>query len=264
MIHKAALEACDAHDGVRDGVIEDPKQCRFDPKILACKTGDGPECLTGPQVEAARKIYSGARNPRTGQAVFPGLERGSELGWAAAAGGPNAFRIVDDHFKYVVFKNPSWDFRSLDFDRDVALADKLDNGLVNATDPDLGKFVARGGKLIQYHGWNDQLISPRNSVNYYGSVVRSIGPAKVKDSYRLYMVPGMAHCQGGQGTDTFDMLTAIERWVEQGKAPDRIEASRVRDGKTDRTRPLCAYPKVAKYNGSGSTDDAASFVCKAP
>jgi feruloyl esterase len=143
------------------------------------------------------------------------------------------------------------------------LAEQIDNGTINALDPNLKEFFDRGGKLIQYHGWSDPQISPGASVWYYKSVLEMNGGAgKVHDSYRLFMVPGMAHCGGGEGPNTFDTLTALEQWVEQKKAPGQIVASRVRDGKVDRTRPLCPYPQVATYKGSGSTDDAANFVCK--
>ena len=171
----------------------------------------------------------------------------------------------EDHFKYVVFENPNWDFRTLNFDADIMRARKIDNGTIDAMNPDLSAFQRRGGKLIQYHGWADQQMSPGNSVTYYGTVLETMGGLpKVKDFYRLYMVPGMGHCRGGDGTDTFDMVTALEQWVENGKAPDQIAASRVRNGKVDRTRPLCPYPQVAKYKGSGSTDDAANFACAMP
>ncbi len=262
-IHAVALAACDARDGVKDGVIDDPtKVHQFDPKILACKGADGPTCLTASQVEAARKIYAAPINPRTKQIVFPGFEPGSELGWQIVAG-PTPTALATDLFKYVVFKNPGWDYKTLNFDSDVALADMQDNGTNNATDPNLKTFFEHGGKLLQYHGWADQLISPRNSVNYFESVEKAMGgPAKIKDSYRLFMVPGMAHCAGGEGTANFDTLGALEQWVENGTPPSRIEASRIQNGQTDRTRPLCPYPQVAVYNGKGSTDDTKNFVCK--
>jgi feruloyl esterase len=264
-IHKAVLEACDVLDGVRDGVLEDPTRCHFHPEVLACKGADSPDCLTAPQVEAAQKIYAGAKNPRTGQPIFPGLEPGSELAWGALAGGPKPFQIVDDHFKYVVFKDPNWDFRTLNLDTDVALADKLDNGTLNATDPDLKKFISHGGKLIQYHGWNDQLIAPQNSINYYQSVIKKMGGAsKTVDSYRLFMAPGMNHCGGGDGPNAIDGISVIAQWVEKGATPEKIIASHSTQGRVDRTRPLCAYPQVAKYKGSGSTDDAANFSCALP
>jgi feruloyl esterase len=264
LIHRAMLESCDALDGVKDGLIEDPRQCKFDPNILLCKGEDASACLTAPQVDAVRKLYAGARNPRTGEEVFPGLAPGSELGWGALAGGPEPFGIPADHFKYVVFKDPNWNFKTLNFDTDVALADRIDGGLLNATDPNLKDFFARGGKLLQYHGWSDELITPFNSINYYRTVEKNLGADHLGDNYRLFMVPGMAHCGGGEGPNGFDTVSTIEQWVEQGKAPDRIIAAHLTNNAADRTRPLCPYPQVAQYKGTGSTDEAASFVCKAP
>ena len=263
LIHKAVLEACDARDGVKDGVLEDPTRCHFDPKVLECKEGDAPTCLTAPQIETARRIYAPVTNPRTGKEIFPGLEPGSELGWAGMAGGPKPFAIPVDHFKYVVFKDPDWDYRTFNFDSDLALADKLDDGTLNATDPNLKGFLARGGKLLLYHGWNDQLIAPSNSINYYQNVMTTMGADKVRDSVRLFMAPGMNHCAGGDGPNAFDPVTVIEQWVEKGKAPDQIVASHITNGAVDRTRPLCPYPQIAKYKGTGSTDDAANFACVA-
>jgi feruloyl esterase len=259
ILHKGAIAACDALDGVSDDVVEDPTRCHFDPEALACKGADGPACLTQPQVEAARKIYQGPVNPRTHESIFPGLEPGSELGWGPLAGGPKPFGIVDSYFRYVLFQNPEWDFRSLNFDKDVAEADKRDAKILNATDPNLKEFTSHGGKLFLYHGWNDQLIAPRNTVNYYKSVVKKMGP-KATDSVRLFMAPGMNHCSGGDGPFRFDQVSALDEWVEKGTAPERVIASHP----SGRTRPLCPYPQVAKYTGSGSTDDAASFVCAAP
>jgi feruloyl esterase len=259
-IHEAALEACDARDGVKDGVIDEPRKCNFDPKVLECKGADAPTCLTSAQVETVRAIYSDVVNPRTKQVIFQRHEPGSEMGWTTMAG-PNPMGLGVDLFKDVVYQDSNWDYKTLNFDSDIDRAYKTDSAM-DAMNPDLSKFMARGGKIIQYHGWADPQISPGSSVAYYQSVVKKMGQAKVQQSYRLFMVPGMAHCGGGDGTSTFDMLTAMEQWVEQGKAPDRIEASRVRDGKTDRTRPLCPYPQVASYKGSGSTDESANFVCK--
>jgi feruloyl esterase len=262
LLHRAAVDACDSLDGLKDGLIGNPASCHFDPQVLQCKDGDGPACLTRPQVEAARKIYAGAMNPRTGSRIFPGSEPGSELEWPFYASGEPP--IVASYFKYLVFKNPKWDFRTLNFDSDIALADKIDEGTISATDANLKPFVQHGGKLILYHGWSDGLIAPQNTINYYNSVVAAMGgPEKVQNSIRLFMAPGMGHCFRGDGPSNFDAVTALDQWVGKGTAPDRIVASQVKSGAVDRTRPLCAYPQVAEYRGSGSIDDAANFVCKA-
>jgi len=262
VIQKAVLNACDAADGVKDGVLEDPRQCKFDPNALLCKGGDGSDCLTAAQVETARKIYSAAVNPRTKERIFPGFEPGSEKGWGfAASAQPPQLTLTG--LRNRVFKDPNWDYKTFDFDSDVARLDR-ESQAVNAMDPNLKPFFTHGGKLLQYHGWIDNLIAPENSVNYYGSVADTLGGAsKVIDSYRLFMVPGMAHCRGGDGTDRFDAIGAMEQWVEGGKAPESIVASRYAGDKVERTRPLCPYPQVAVYKGTGSTDDAANFACKA-
>ncbi|HEV8415804.1 MAG TPA: tannase/feruloyl esterase family alpha/beta hydrolase [Bryobacteraceae bacterium] len=264
VIHDAALEACDGRsgDGVKDGVLDDPTKCKFDPKTLECKGADAPTCLTAAQVETVRKIYSDVVNPRTKSVIFEGHEPGSENGWTTMAGN-NVFTIATDTFKYAVFEDTNWDYKTLNFDSDMEKTEQKTGKIVNALDPNLKPFLARGGKIIQYHGWADPQISPRSSVDYYKSVTKAMGgSSKINDNYRLFMIPGMAHCGGGDATANFDMLAALEQWVDTGKAPDRIEASRVRNGQTDRTRPLCPYPQVASYKGSGSTDDTANFVCK--
>jgi feruloyl esterase len=258
LLHTAVLDRCDTLDGVKDGVLENPRRCTFDPAVLECKGADGSSCLTSSQVAAARQIYSAATNPRT-QREITGLEPGSELGWATW-GGAQPFAIGLEHFRYVVFRDPNWDFRQFNFGTDVVKAEETDAGTINALDPNLRAFFTRGGKLLQYHGWSDPQISPGNSVQYYQRV--SEGDLdRFRNSYRLFMVPGMAHCSGGDGTSTFDVVSALEHWVESGAAPDRIEASRVRDGKIDRTRPLCPFPQIATYRGTGSTDDASNFAC---
>jgi tannase/feruloyl esterase len=263
ILHDAVVQACDARDGAKDGIIEDPTRCNFDPKELECKEGDGPSCLTKAQVETARAIYTAYPNQGNKQAIFPGFERGSELGWNTMAGA-QPFGPGVDLFKYIVFQDPNWDYKSFNFATDVARTEKTDGGTMNALNPDLKAFQAHGGKIIQYHGWADPQITPGSSVNYYKSVLEKMGgTSKVQPFYRLYMVPGMAHCGGGEGTSTFDMMTALEGWVEKGQTPDQIPASRVRNGQVDRTRPLCPYPQVAVYKGSGSIDDAANFTCKA-
>jgi len=262
-IHRAVLEACDAKDGVKDDVLENPRACTWDPKTIECKAGtDDASCLTPAQVVAARALYQPVKNSRTGKPIFSGLELGSEMGWSTF-GSPQAFPIATQMFQQMVFKNPAWDYKSLNYDADMAAVDAVEKGNINAMDPNLKPFISRGGKLIQYHGWADQQIPSGTSPEYYTSVAQALGGAdKVKDNYRLFMVPGMGHCGGGDGTTTFDMLSALEQWVEKGKAPDQIPASRIVDGRADRTRPLCPYPQVASYKGSGNPDEAASFVCK--
>ena len=252
MMHTAVLQACDAMDGVKDGVIDDPTKCRFDPAVLACKEGDAPDCLTAAQVKAAERIYAPATNPRTGEVIFPPMERGSELVWGRLAGGPEPIQLATDYFEYVVFQNPNWDFRTLNFDGDVTKAMQADRGVLSATDPDLRPFFARGGKLIQYHGWTDQQVMPENSIDYYKSVVSAAGAKDVDAAYRLFMVPGMNHCGGGDGPNKFDMLTALERWREDGIAPDAIVASHATNGVVDRTRPLCArIPRRRSIRAAG-------------
>jgi feruloyl esterase len=263
LIHNAVVAACDSIDGVQDGVLEDPRRCKYDPSELLCKGSDAPTCLTAPQVEAVRKTYAGMTN-RSGQPLFPGLERGSEAGWNTLMA-PQPMSLAVETYKYIVHKDAKWDYLTFDPDSDVALADKTVASQVNSTDPNLKKFFDRGGKLLMYHGWSDPGIAPQNSVNYYQSVVDKLGgTAKTSNSIRLFMVPGMGHCRGGDGTDTFDTISMLNAWVANGKAPDRIEASRVRDGKTDRTRPLCPYPQTAQYQGSGSTDESQNFACRMP
>lgn len=265
VVHQAVLAACDAQDGLKDGLIENPAKCNFDPKVIECKAGDGPACLTKPQVEAVRKMYTAATNPRTGQQLFPSLVPGSELGWAVLGAGPDPSAVMLDHYKYVVFKNPDWDWRTFDFDKDVVRSQQPDNVVMNSTNPNLKEFFAHNGKVLLYHGWADPNISPLSTVQYYKSVLDTMGGAqKTSDSIRLFMAPGMGHCGGGEGPNKMDLVGTLENWVEKGIAPDKMIASHSAAGKVDRTRPLCPYPQVAKYRGSGSIDEAANFACMAP
>ena len=262
-IHKAVLDACDALDGAKDGLIEDPTRCHFDPQVLQCRADAGPPCLVPAQVEALRKIYGGAVNPRTNEQIFPGWARGFELGLGVTAGAQPESTPLDT-FRYVVTQNPEWDWRTLDFDADVAKADAVDHGVITSVDPDLSAFFARGGKLLLYHGWGDPNISPLNTVNYYNSAVVKNGGVKATETkMRLFMMPGMGHCRGGEGPDTFDKMRVIRQWVEEGKVPGRIVATHRTGDAVDRTRPLCPYPQVAKYTGTGSIDDASNFACVA-
>ena len=264
LVHGAVLEACDAGDGVTDGVVGDPERCDFDPAVLQCADGQGEGCLSSTQVNTVRMLYSSPENPRSGRPIT-GLLPGSELGWTDLGWTRSARSTGLEQFRYLTFADPEWTIDQFNFETDIVAAEEVDNDTLNALDPNLKPFFDRGGRLISYHGWADPQISPANATQYYRRVVDAVGDAEtVHDHYRLFMAPGMGHCGGGAGPSQFDMVTALEAWVERGEAPDNIVASRVRDGEVDRTRPLCPYPQQAVYTGSGSTDDAGNFVCRAP
>jgi feruloyl esterase len=280
-LHDAVIKACDKLDGVEDGVLEDPRRCTFDPATLQCglpSTAAG-ACLTAGQIAAARGIYAGVLDPITGRSISPGLSRGSELLWGPFATPGRPFPIPISYYRWLVFGDSTWDWRSFDLAnpriRQAWLdADRKFTPILAATDPNLRAFRERGGKLIQYHGWNDQLITPQNSVDYYESVValetpmgtnRAATLGNVRQFYRLFMVPGMAHCAGGDGTSVFDMERVLEDWVERGTAPDSVLAAHPGPvGVPDRRRPLCPYPRIAAYKGQGDPNDAASFTCREP
>ena len=263
VVHKAVMAACDAKDGVTDGVLENPGACRFDPKVLQCKDGDGPSCLTAEQVDTARALYADIKHPKTGQVLYsPLLQPGSELLWGALAG-PQPFSNATETYRYLVAKDPAWDPSRFDPAIDVEKMDAA-AALLNTAGHNLKPFFARGGKLLMYHGWSDQQNPASTSVGYFTRVVNAAGKSAVGTSIQLYMVPGMNHCQGGVGSDTFDKIAVIEEWMARGTAPAQIVASHATDGKVDRTRPLCPYPQVAVYKGAGSTDEASSFACRNP
>ena len=250
-IHKAVMDACDARDGVKDGILENPAACRFDPQVIACKGADGPSCLTAAQVATARGLYSDAKDPETGRVLYtPLLQPGSELMWGTLAG-PEPFAVAAEASKLIP---------------DAANLESLEKAwaALDTVSPNLKPFFSRGGKLLMYHGWSDQQVPASSGLGYFTRVVNAVGKSAVGSSIQLYMVPGMNHCQGGPGTDTFDKVAAMEEWMARGTAPDHIVASHATAGTVDRTRPLCPYPQVAVHNGSGSTDEAASFSCRAP
>jgi len=284
-IQAAALAACDANDQVTDGVIENPAHCRFDPNVLLCKGEDGPSCLTAPQAAALKKLYDGPRDSK-GNQIKPGYSPGGEAepgGWGAWITGSAPAKSLmyafgTQFYSNMVFENKDWDFKTFNIDRDMKIAqDRVGNDLA-ATDPDLKAFKARGGKLILYHGWSDAAIPATDVINYYSSVQKKMGQKDTAEFVRLYMVPGMQHCGGGSGPNVFgqggvptgdaqhDVAAALERWVETGTAPNEIIATKYKAGSNPpaivRQRPLCPYPQTAVYKGSGSTDDAANFVCK--
>lgn len=264
-VNEAVIAQCDTLDGIRDGVLEDPARCSFDPGQLQCRVGTSAQCLRPDQVATLRRVYSGPVNPATGERLYPGLAQGGEATWSVVTA-PGLVSIPLEFFRRTVFDNPNWDWRSFDLASDSALAHDETGPVLDAVDPDLAAFRDAGGKLIVYHGWNDQVIPPEGSIEYYENVERTLATApnpsgqRVPDFFRLFMVPGMTHCAGGPGTSSFDATRAIESWVERGIAPDRIEASRPPPGEP-RTRPLCPYPSRATYRGTGDPDRAASFNC---
>jgi feruloyl esterase len=263
MIHRAVLNACDALDGVKDEVIENPGMCKFDYAELACKNGDRPDCLTSGQIESAKAMTSSLRDPKTGEVIYEGhLMPGSELSWATL-GGPQPLSLAISGMQNIVFQDRDWDYHSLDISTDLDRAAKSDNGAFATDDPNLNPFFDHGGKLLMYHGWSDPQVNPLNGVIYYNNVLNAVGKDKAENSIELFMVPGMNHCGGGPGTDSFDKMKVLEQWVEEGKKPAQIIAAHVSGGKADKTRPLCPFPQVAKYNGVGDPNDAANFSCVA-
>jgi feruloyl esterase len=262
MVNRAVVAACDARDGVTDGLLNDPRACTFDIAALQCKAGDGDTCLTAAQVASIKRVYAPARTS-SGQVVFPGKDPGSETGFGGVIGGSSQPPGVSVGSFQVAYNSASWDWRTFDLDRDLKVVDEKVGAIVNAVNPDLRAFKARGGKLLMYHGWNDTAISAGNAIDYYSSVQQRMGRDQ-DDWFRLFMAPGMQHCGGGPGPNQANWMAVLERWRESGVAPDRIEASRVTNNRVDMTRPLCPYPQLAQYTGVGSTNDAANFVCKAP
>ena len=261
LLKEAAIAACDARDGVTDRVVEDPRRCTFDPGTLQCPAGSSTNCLTTEQVDTARAIYAGVANPRSGETMMPGPTPGGEAAWSAFS--PKAFPIGANYWRDQVMGNPNWDVASLDLDADVARARTLDRAELTTTHADLRPFFARGGKLLLWHGWTDGLIPAQNSIDYYESV-RGASGTSATASMRLFMMPGVDHCTGGEGTFMMDALGVLDAWAETSQPPDRIVARRnLKDG-TQRTRPLCSYPHVAVYRGQGSTDDERNFECKVP
>jgi feruloyl esterase len=264
IITRAAVESCDAVDGLKDGLIDDPRACRFDAAALLCKGADRADCLTAVQVEAVRKIHDGLKDPRTGKQVLAGWSVGSEdngdQSWRTYIVDPREPVLVQV-LQYFLFNDATWDWNSIGWDRDLAYADeKL--GFLAAIAPDLTQFEHHGGKLLMSTGWSDPLIPPEDVIHFYEAIMNaSGGPAQTLKFARLFMVPGMGHCGGGPGPSQFDALTALDEWVTKDHAPDQLIASHMTDGKVDRSRPLCPYPQVARFKGGGSIDDAANFSC---
>ncbi|HWC98068.1 MAG TPA: tannase/feruloyl esterase family alpha/beta hydrolase [Candidatus Sulfopaludibacter sp.] len=286
-IEAATLAACDATDGLKDGLISDPQKCHFDPSTLLCKGEDGDHCLTAPQVSFLQKVYAGPRTAK-GESLYYGYSPGGEgggggwVGWitGAAPEKSQGYGFSTQFFSQMVYEDKDWDFRKFDAERDAKAADAKLASILNSTNPDLKAFKDRGGKLILYHGWSDAAIPPVNAIHYYDAVVSKMGSSDAASFTRLYMVPGMQHCGGGPGPNYFwstnptargdaehDMEEALEVWVEKGAAPGPIVATRFKTGVNpgggvERTRPLCPYPQEAHWNGKGSSDDAFNFTCR--
>jgi hypothetical protein len=285
-IQKAALDACDALDGVKDGIIGDPARCHFDPAVLLCKEGDEPDCLTQPQVDELKTLYAGARDSQ-GKIIFPGFTMGDEMGWkdwivGDDPGGGASSQYVQNDFRYIVMGDPKWNVLTANADDAVRQSRAKTAADLDATNPDLSKFAGRGGKLILYHGWNDPAISPWNTIAYYKDVQKAMGDAKAESFTRLYMIPGMEHCAGGPGASAFGqfgmgtvkgpqygLFDSLQDWVEKGSPDVDVVATKYGPDtsgamKPVLTRPLCAYPAVATYKGSGDSNDAANFACQKP
>ena len=279
MVAGKVMAKCDAIDGLKDGLIDDPRKCNFDPRrdVPMCSAGtDGADCLTAGQAAAIAKVYSGPVS--NGKPFFPGYMPGSEAvfgsgptsGWmnvivsAQPDGKPADFNLAENTMRYLVHKppKPDYDYKTFNFDRDTHIVDEWSK-LSDAKNPDLSGFKKRGGKLLMTYGWADSVLQPMAGVNYYEQAMSKNGP-DTKDFFRLFMIPGMAHCAGGIGPDRNDAVTAMINWVEKGQAPASITASKVVNNQVVRTRPLCPYPQVARYSGQGSIDDAANFRCVAP
>lgn len=301
LLTQHAVAACDANDGVTDGVVDDPRTCRFDPATLSCQGTDGPGCLTAEQVDAVKRMYGGARNPRTGDVIYPGWPPTSEAltlsadgtpasGWHQYWGAREPTRA--NFWRAWSFNDAAWDPWQFDFDADVARADQRVGPLVDQNSVDLSAFKARGGKAIVYQGWQDPVVNAIDTIAYYERLRTQQGSQAATDEFfRLFLVAGMGHCGGGTGAVSFgnggerppvvdadhDLLMALDAWVEHGRAPQRIVATKFTaitgiaanaavtasaQSRVARTRPLCTYPRRAVYDGSGSTDLAENFVCQ--
>jgi len=271
LVNNAAIAACDANDGVADGLIDDPLTCNFQPSSLLCSSGqDTSTCLTANEVTAVEKVYAGPRAKH--KEIYPGYAPGTELGWGsgAASTGPGV-STADTFFKYMVYNNPSWDFKTFNFAREVPTTDNRFSTLLDATSPDLTAFKKRHGKLLFSHAWNASTHTATRSLEYYDQVVSFMNGGKnnlhvrdfaeTQEFFRFFLVPGGA---GSKAPSKYDSMPALEAWVEHGIAPTKIIGHHATSGVVDRTRPICPYPETAVYKGSGSIDDAQNFKCQKP
>jgi feruloyl esterase len=284
VLSKSVTAACDATDGLVDGLVSEPRNCKFDPSVLQCKTEGDSNCLTSGEIETVKYIYSDISLPN-GQVLRgypPGHEAGA-TGWPqwitgraaptkqpngkytfTGEGTPAGFRFADGYFRYLALDDPNYDWYTFDPSRDLAKTESI-TPILSPTDADLRSFGKSGKKLLLYHGSADPGITVYGTLDYYGKVVDTAGGKQKADDYvRLFLAPGMHHCAGGPGPNSFDTLAAMEQWVEKGVAPDKMIASHSTNGKVDRTRPLCPEPQVAKYIGTGNIDAAENFKCEVP
>ena len=284
MLSKATVAACDESDGLKDGLVSDPQKCRFKPESLLCAGADAPNCLTKPQLAVVKQIYDGAKlaNGEVYAYGFPFGHEGGATGWRAWTVGavpptpkpegglefttrlPSGYALSEQNFRFLALEtpDPTFSWRTFRLDRDLPRM-KAMTEVLSPLDTDLRPFKSRGGKLIMYHGLSDPAISSYGTIAYYNKVAKMVGGEKDAEAFaRLYLVPGMHHCSGGPGPNEFDMLSALEGWAEHGTAPAAVIATHKTDGNVDRTRPLCPYPQMARYTGSGSTDEAANFRCE--
>lgn len=284
-IAAAVNAACDKLDGVEDGILNDPRQCHFDPATIQCNPEDSDKCLTAAQVIALKKLYAGLRDSHDTE-LFPGYvpgAEGGEGGWALWITGPAPAKSLMaffgiNYFSNFVYEKPDWDYKTFQVDSGLKAAEQKTGDALNAINPDLRPFKARGGKLILYHGWDDPAIAAPNTINYYNTVIAKMGQREGDSFVRLYMAPGVQHCGGGPGPDSFGAVgdlnfadpkhsldAALESWVEKGAAPGMVIASKFSGedhGHATMTRPLCPYPQTAKYKGNGDTNDLATFSCE--
>ena len=286
LLSRSTLAACDGKDGLVDGLIADPRPCDFDPATLACAGPDTPACLTAAQVGTVQTIYAGLKDAsgRDYAPPFPKGHEGGPTGWrgwitgndpptpqpdgtmAFAGRQPSGYALADANFRFLALEDdaPGFSWLTFRFPADLARL-KTMTEILSPLDTDLRPFKQTGGKLIVYHGWSDPGISAYGTLRYVDEMTRVVGGQAAADAFaRAYFVPGMHHCSGGPGVDTFDMLPVLEQWVEHGVPPSHVVARHVVNGATARSRPLCPHPQVATYGGTGSIDDAASFVCRVP
>jgi feruloyl esterase len=277
MIQEAVLAKCDLLDGVKDGIINDPRACHFDPKVLLCTSGDAPNCLTHPQYDALAKIYSGPVNPSTGEKIYPGFPPGVEgldRNWDVWIIGPQSLQsqFANQFYGSFVMSDANWNYRSFNFATDPAKTAAAIGSLINSDNPDLSAFAAHGGKLILFQGWADAAITPLGTIQYYQEIQKKMGTDRAHQFVRLFLAPGMMHCGGGPGPNSFDAVTSVAQWREKNQVPETIVAARYSNewaalsggpkGDVVSTRPLCAYPKVAHWTGKGSVDQAENYTCR--